>query len=42
MNINYFNGLDLVVVFDVRNVEAHLTGAIEDCVARVPRYLDRH
>ncbi|MET9030429.1 hypothetical protein ABZW96_33120 [Nocardia sp. NPDC004168] len=33
MYTNLFSGLDLVVALDIRNVDAHLSGAVEGCVA---------
>ncbi|MGK8488538.1 hypothetical protein [Nocardia asiatica] len=33
MPINFLSGLDLIAALDVRNVEAHLADAVEDCTA---------
>lgn len=33
MSINPFSMFGLVAAFDARNVQAHLTGAVEDCTA---------
>ncbi|MGW5727708.1 hypothetical protein [Nocardia beijingensis] len=33
MPINFSSGLDLIAALDVRNVEAHLADAAEDCTA---------
>lgn len=31
MHLDSFSGLDLLVALDARNVEAHLTGTLENC-----------
>ncbi|MEU2100580.1 MULTISPECIES: hypothetical protein [unclassified Nocardia] len=33
MPINFLSGLDLIAALDVRNVEAHLADAVENCSA---------
>ncbi|MFE7746432.1 hypothetical protein [Nocardia sp. NPDC057455] len=33
MPINFLSGLDLIAALDARNVEAHLTDAVEGCTA---------